>query len=91
MLLLIEFWSGVVALGIVMVFAFILSNYIKMDVKLYFKLNYRLEKEVDCVECASHRELSKHYGLVEKLRILISNREAVSFCVLVWRWRFCLA
>ncbi|UTO05136.1 ABC transporter six-transmembrane domain-containing protein [Moraxella sp. FZLJ2107] len=79
MLLLIEFWSGVVALGIVMVFAFILPNYIKMNDKLYFKLNNRLEKEVDCVERASHRELSKHYGLVERLRILISNREAVSF------------
>ena len=79
MLLLIEFWSGVVALLIVLGFGLILPKFIKANDNLYFKLNNRLEKEVDCVERANQYELIKHYRLVERLRILISNREAVSF------------
>ncbi len=79
MLLLIEFWSGVVALLIVLGFGLILPKFIKANDDLYFKLNNRLEKEVDCVERANPYELIKHYRLVERLRILISNREAVSF------------
>ena len=79
MLLLIEFWSGVVALLIVLGFGLILPNYVKANDGLYFKLNNRLEKEVDCVERANQYELIKHYRLLERLRILISNREAVSF------------
>ena len=79
MLLLIEFWSGVVALLIVLGFGLILPNYVKANDHWYFKLNNRLEKEVDCVERANQYELIKHYRLVERLRILISNREAVSF------------
>ena len=79
MLLLIEFWSGVVALLIVLGFGLILPNYVKANDHWYFKLNNRLEKEVDYVERANQHELVKHYRLVERLRILISNREAVSF------------
>ena len=79
MLLLIEFWSGVVALLIVLGFGLILPKFIKANDGLYFKLNNRLEKEVDYVERANQYELIKHYRLVERLRILISNREAVSF------------
>ncbi len=79
MLLLIEFWSGVVALLIVLGFGLVLPKFIKANDNLYFKLNNRLEKEVDCVERANQYELIKHYRLVERLRILISNREALSF------------
>lgn len=79
MLLLIEFWSGVVALLIVLGFGLVLPKFIKANDGLYFKLNNRLEKEVDCVERANPYELIKHYRLVERLRILISNREALSF------------
>ncbi|MDG6466393.1 ABC transporter six-transmembrane domain-containing protein [Glaesserella parasuis] len=71
MLLLIEFWSGVVALLIVVGFGLLLPHYVKV--------NDRLEKEVDCVERAKNSELIKHYRLVERFRVLISNREAFSF------------
>lgn len=47
MLLLIEFWSGVVALLIVVGFGLLLPRYVKINDRLYFKLNNRLEKEVD--------------------------------------------
>ncbi|MWP80073.1 hypothetical protein GRR95_08680, partial [Glaesserella parasuis] len=79
MLLLIEFWSGVVALLIVVGFGLLLPHYVKVNDRLYFKLNNRLEKEVDCVERAKNSELIKHYRLVERFRVLISNREAFSF------------
>ncbi|WP_202820556.1 MULTISPECIES: ABC transporter six-transmembrane domain-containing protein [Glaesserella] len=79
MLLLIEFWSGVVALAILLMFGAMLPKFTQVNDGLYFKLNNRLEKEVDCVERAKNAELIKHYRLVEKLRILISNREAVSY------------
>ena len=64
MLLLIEFWSGVVALLIVAGFGLLLPHYVKVNDRLYLKLNNRLEKELD---------------RVERFRILISNREAFSF------------
>lgn len=79
MLLLIEFWSGVVALLIVVGFGLLLPHYVKVNDRLYFKLNNRLEKEVDRVERAKNSELMKHYRLVERFRVLISNREALSF------------
>lgn len=79
MLLLIEFWSGLVALLIVIGFGLTLPLYMKVNDQLYFKLNNRLEKEVDYVEHAKNNELIKHYRLIEKLRVLISNREAFSF------------
>ncbi|WP_257616501.1 ABC transporter six-transmembrane domain-containing protein [Rodentibacter ratti] len=79
MLLLIEFWSGVVALLIVVGFGLLLPRYVKVNDRLYFKLNNRLEKEVDRMERARNSELIKHYRLVERFRVLISNREALSF------------
>ncbi|WP_257210148.1 ABC transporter six-transmembrane domain-containing protein [Aggregatibacter actinomycetemcomitans] len=79
LLLLIEFWSGVVALLIVVGFGLLLPHYVKVNDRLYFKLNNRLEKEVDRVERAKNSELIKHYRLVERFRVLISNREALSF------------
>lgn len=51
---------------------------------LYFKLNNLLEKEAAWVERTQNRERIKHYRLVEHFRILISNREALSFlCISV--------
>ncbi|PJG85578.1 ABC transporter six-transmembrane domain-containing protein [Conservatibacter flavescens] len=79
MLLFIEFWSGLVALLIVIGFGLMLPNYVQVNDTLYFKLNNRLEKEVERIERSKNKELVKHYRLVEKLRVLISNREAFSF------------
>ncbi|MFQ1023497.1 ABC transporter six-transmembrane domain-containing protein [Avibacterium paragallinarum] len=55
------------------------AHYVKVNDRLYFKLNNRLEKEVERVERAKNSELIKHYRLVERFRVLISNREALSF------------
>lgn len=79
MLLLIEFWSGVVALLIVVGFGLILPNYAQVNDRLYLKLNNHLEKEVHRVGSAPNYQLLRHYRLIERLRVLISNREALSF------------
>lgn len=79
MLLMIEFWSGVIALTILMLFILILPNYLKINDKLYFKLNNRLENEVNVIERSKNSELIKHYDSLAKIRIAISNREALSY------------
>ncbi|PJG82269.1 ABC transporter six-transmembrane domain-containing protein [Caviibacterium pharyngocola] len=79
MLLAIEFWSGVIALIILAVFGALMPKYIKANDHLYFRLNNRLEKEVDLIERTKQSELLKHYDVVSRLRIAISNREAFSF------------
>lgn len=79
MLLMIEFWSGVIAFLILAIFILILPSYTKKNDKLYFKLNNRLEKEVGVIDKNHHNELIRHYDLLAKIRIAISNREAFSY------------
>lgn len=82
MLMVIEFWSGVVALVILILFGLALPKYTKTNDKLYFKLNNRLEKEVDLIEMVNPKHLNQHYDLVSRLRIAISNREAFSYLII---------
>lgn len=79
MLLIIEFWSGIIALVILILFILILPTYLKINDKLYFKLNNRLENEVNVIERSKNHELIKHYTLLSRIRIAISNREALSY------------
>lgn len=79
MLLMIEFWSGVIALLILLTFLAILPRYMQSNDRLYFKLNNRLENEVNIIERSKNHELTKHYDLLSKIRVAISNREASSF------------
>lgn len=82
MLLFIEFWSGVTALGILLFFVLLLPKYAKKNDLLYLKLNNRLEKEVDVIESNKSHQLHKHYHLIANLRIRLSNREAMGYlCV----------
>lgn len=82
MLLIIEFYAGVVALLILLVFAFVLPSYSKKNERLYFKLNNRLENEVNTIEKNHNPLLIKHYDLLAKIRIAISNREAFSYLMI---------
>ncbi|MGX2950718.1 ABC transporter six-transmembrane domain-containing protein [Ursidibacter sp. B-7004-1] len=79
MLLIMEFYAGVVALLILLAFAILLPSYSKKNDKLYFKLNNRLENEVNTIEQNRPYQLVKHYDLLAKIRIAISNREAFSY------------
>lgn len=82
MLLIIEFWSGVIAFLVLAIFILILPSYTKKNDKLYFKLNNRLENEVNVIEQNKHHHLIKHYDVLSKIRIAISNREAFSYLMI---------
>ncbi|WP_274572196.1 ABC transporter six-transmembrane domain-containing protein [Neisseria leonii] len=84
MLLAIEFWSGVIALAILLIFLAVMPSYTRQNDRLYFKLNNRLEHEIAVIErhTATRNELVKHYNLLAKIRIAISNREAVSYLII---------
>lgn len=79
MLLFIEFWVGVMACAILLMFLILLPNYASINDRLYLKLNNRLEKEVDLIGHATERTLSQHYDILAKLRIRLSNREALGY------------
>ncbi len=79
MLLIIEFWAGVTAFGILLFFTILLPKYAKTNDLLYLKLNNRLEREVQVIEKSDPYQLDKHYDLLAKLRIRLSNREAMGY------------
>lgn len=82
MLLLIEFWSGVASLLILIAFTAFVPRYAGVNDRLYFRLNNRLEGDVDVIERTRHHHLLKHYGLLARLRIKISNREAAGYGII---------
>ena len=47
--------------------------------RLYYRLNNRLEQDNHYIKDGSDRQLWQHYSLVARLRVLISNREAVGY------------
>lgn len=82
MLIIIEFWSGVITLLILLIFIGVLPKYTQINDRLYHKLNNRIENEVEVIERGQAGELVRHYDLLAKIRIGISNREAMSFFVI---------
>ncbi len=64
------------------IFIIILPKYTKANDKLYLELNNRLENEVHAIESANSSKLKEHYNILAKLRIAISNREAMSYFVI---------
>jgi len=79
MLLLIEFWSGVACLGILLFFALFLKGFTRKNEQLFLRLNNRLEKEVDMVSHAPASPLVRHYRVLARLRICLSDREAFGY------------
>lgn len=82
MLLVIEFWTGIACIGILLVFAFFLPGFMRKNEALFRRLNDRLEKEVAFVSNASPFSLTKHYGILARLRIGLSDREAVGYLII---------
>ncbi|HHQ6624747.1 TPA: ABC transporter six-transmembrane domain-containing protein [Serratia fonticola] len=79
MLLLIEFWAGVACLVILAFLACFLPGYAIKNEALYNRLNNRLEKEVDFVSTATRLSLERHYLTLARLRIRLSDREAIGY------------
>ncbi|MBH2276439.1 ABC transporter six-transmembrane domain-containing protein [Neisseria meningitidis] len=82
MLLVLEFWVGVSAVGILALFLWLLPRFAAISENLYFRLNNSLERDNHFIRKGDRRQLYRHYGLLARLRVLISNREAFGYlCV----------
>lgn len=79
MLLILEFWVGVLAVAILALFLWLLSRFATISENLYFRLNNRLERDNHLIRDGNEHQLYCHYGWVAKLRVLISNREALGY------------
>ena len=79
MLLILEFWVGVLAVAILALFLWLLPRFAAISENLYFRLNNRLERDNYLIRDGNERQLYRHYGWVAKLRVLISNREALGY------------
>ena len=79
MLLILEFWVDVLAVAILALFLWLLPRFAAISENLYFRLNNRLERDNHLIRDGNERQLYRHYGWVAKLRVLISNREALGY------------
>lgn len=79
MLLILEFWVGVLAVALLALFLWLLSRFAAISENLYFRLNNRLERDNHLIRDSNEHQLYRHYGWVAKLRVLISNREALGY------------
>ena len=79
MLLILEFWVGVLAVALLALFLWLLSRFAAISENLYFRLNNRLERDNHLIRDGNEHQLYRHYGWVAKLRVLISNREALGY------------
>ena len=79
MLLGLEFWVGVLAVGILALFLWLLPRFAAISENLYFRLNNCLERDNHFIQKGNERQLYQHYGLVARLRVLISNRETSGY------------
>ncbi|WP_324022161.1 hypothetical protein GC090_22060 (plasmid) [Pantoea sp. JZ29] len=76
MLMFIEFRAGVICFAIVAILMCFVSGYSQKNESLFRRLNNRLEKEVDYVRKASPSLLGRHYSVLARMRIALSDREA---------------
>lgn len=63
-------------------FLIFLPRYIKKNDNLYLRLNDRLEKEAKVIGVFNKSTPNRHYDVVSKFRIAISNREAMSYFII---------
>ena len=82
MLLFIEFWTGLTNLFVLLFFMLLIPRYSRVNDRLYFRLNNRLERDVHIIEHSGDRELEQHHQLLAEMRIAISNREAAGYAVI---------
>ncbi|MEA3094290.1 MAG: hypothetical protein QOJ04_5632 [Caballeronia sp.] len=79
MLLAIEPWIGVASLGGLLLCLALLPRFARRNQGLHQRLNDRLEKEIGLVAKVGTLTLKRHYRVLSKLRIHLSNREAAAF------------
>ncbi|WP_149707058.1 ABC transporter six-transmembrane domain-containing protein [Campylobacter concisus] len=82
MLIFVESKVAVACFVVMIVFLIFLPRYIKKNDDLYLRLNDRLEKEAKVIGVFNKSTLNRHYDVVSKFRIAISNREAMSYFII---------
>lgn len=78
------FYEPIVAtfcLIIIAVLTPFLPRYIRKNDRLYLKLNNRNENEVNLIERGDKTAVTRHYDLLSRIRITISNREAMGYLI----------
>ncbi|WEL77927.1 ABC transporter six-transmembrane domain-containing protein [Pseudomonas sp. CBSPAW29] len=78
MLLVIEPWIGL-ALTALVLCTTLLPRFARRNQELHERLNDRLEKEIGLVEKVGALTLRRHYQVLSRLRIWLSDREAAAF------------
>lgn len=82
MLIFVEPKVAVACFAVMIAFLIFLPRYIKKNDDLYLRLNGRLEKEAKVIGVFNKSTLNRHYDVVSKFRIAISNREAMSYFII---------
>lgn len=79
MLLAIQFWVGAACLLALLLCLTLLPRFVDYNQGLHERLNDRLEREVGLVERVGAGTLQRHYRLLSRLRIRLSDREAAAY------------
>ncbi|WP_169871310.1 MULTISPECIES: ABC transporter six-transmembrane domain-containing protein [Pseudomonas] len=82
MLLVIEPWVGLACFAALVLCITLLPRFARRNEQLHKRLNNRLEKEIGLVEKVSAQTLRRHYQLLSRLRIWLSDREAAAYLML---------
>ncbi|UTY59509.1 ABC transporter six-transmembrane domain-containing protein [Massilia sp. erpn] len=82
MLLAIEPWVGAACLLSLLLCVVLLPQFAMRNQQLHERINDRLEHEIRLVENAQAPTLMRHYGLLARLRVLLSDREAGAYLVI---------
>jgi ABC-type multidrug transport system fused ATPase/permease subunit len=79
MLLVIEPWIGLACLAALLLCMTLLPRFARRNQELHERLNDRLEKEIGLVEKVGADTLQRHYRVLSRLRIWLSDREATAY------------
>lgn len=79
MLLVIEPWIGLACLAALLLCTTLLPRFARRNQELHERLNDRLEKEIGLVEKVGPNTLQRHYRVLSRLRIWLSDREATAY------------
>ncbi|POA51580.1 MULTISPECIES: ABC transporter six-transmembrane domain-containing protein [unclassified Pseudomonas] len=82
MLLAIEPWIGLACLVALVLCVVLLPRFARRNQQLHERLNNRLEKEIGLVARVGAQSLQRHYRLLSRLRIWLSDREATAYLFL---------
>ncbi|WP_370546564.1 ABC transporter six-transmembrane domain-containing protein [Edwardsiella tarda] len=81
MLLVLEFWLGLASLGVMMLGFLLLPAYARGNQRLHQRLHDRLEREAGIIGGPSPRGLARHYQILARLRVAISDRESLAYLI----------